>query len=227
MNEVTIQAIADEASGEPGVDRGCARLAAFSDGVLAIAITLLILEIRLPARDTITVTGGLGRTLATLWPSYAGYVISFLTIGIMWANHYNLMRLIARVDHGFVVWNLLLLMAISFTPFSTAVLAQYLPHPGADRRLAVAFYGLTFTLTAVCFNRLWHHASKGRRLIARHVSDVHVAAVTSAYRPGVLAYAAATIVSFVNVLPALIMVAGLAVFYILPNRGAHRAQRYS
>jgi uncharacterized membrane protein len=210
-------------SSSPAATNATARLEAFSDGVFAIAITLLVLEIRLPAETEIETLGGLRSALTHLWPSYLGYTISFLTIGVMWANHHNLMRMIAAVDHGLIIWNLLLLMLISFTPFSTMVMAEYLPHAGHDRNIAMAFYCASFTVTAIFYNRLWLHAAAGRRLIAAHVSEGHIRAVTRAYWPGIIAYLTATALSFVSVAAALVIVAGLDVFYMLPRRGAHVA----
>jgi len=197
------------------------RLEAFSDGVFAIAITLLVLEIRLPPEADIEHGGGLARTLLGLWPSYAGYAVSFVTVGIMWANHHEVIKLMSGVDHGLIVWNLLLLMAISFTPFPTAVMAEHLPHPGWDRNVAVAFYCGSFTLTALFYNLLWRNASRQRRLIRAHVSDERVRAITRAYAPGTFIYGAATAIAFLSVPAALAIVAGLALFYILPKRGAH------
>jgi uncharacterized membrane protein len=197
------------------------RLEAFSDGVFAIAITLLVLEIRLPPEADIEHAGGLTTALLALWPSYAGYMVSFVTIGIMWANHHEVIRLIARVDHGLIVWNLLLLMAISFTPFPTAVMAEHLPHPGWDRNVAVAFYCGSFTLTAIFYNLLWRHAAARRRLIHADVSDARVRAITRAYAPGMFVYGLATALAFASVPAALAIVGGLALFYILPRRGAH------
>jgi len=197
------------------------RLEAFSDGVFAIAITLLVLEIRLPPEAEVAHAGGLARTLLTLWPSYAGYAVSFVTIGIMWANHHEVIKLMSGVDHGLIVWNLLLLMAISFTPFPTAVMAEHLPHPGWDRNVAVAFYCGSFTLTALFYNLLWRNASRQRRLIRPHVSDERVRAISRAYAPGTFIYGAATAIAFVSVPAALAIVGGLALFYILPRRGAH------
>ena len=197
------------------------RLEAFSDGVFAIAITLLVLEIRLPPEAEVEHAGGLARTLLALWPSYAGYAVSFVTVGIMWANHHEVIKLMSRVDHGLIVWNLLLLMAISFTPFPTAVMAEHLPHPGWDRNVAVAFYCGSFTLTALFYNLLWRNASRHRRLIRAHVSDARVSAITRAYAPGTFIYGSATVIAFLSVPAALAIVAGLALFYILPKRGAH------
>ena len=202
-------------------DATTTRFEAFSDGVFAIAITLLVIEIRPPSEPQIEALGGLGRALLGLWPSYAGYVISFITIGIMWANHHNVVRLMARVDHGLIVWNLLLLMAISFTPFSTAVMAEHLAHPGWARTIAVAFYCGTFVVTAIFYNFLWRHVARRRHLLHSHVSDARVRAITRAYWPGTILYGLATAAAFVHVVAALVIVAGLALFYILPRRGAH------
>jgi uncharacterized membrane protein len=202
-------------------DSPTTRLEAFSDGVFAIAITLLVLEIRLPPASEIEHAGGLSAALLALWPSYAGYVVSFVTVGIMWANHHELIRLVSRADQGLIVWNLLLLMAISFTPFPTAVMAEHLPQPGWDRNVAVAFYCGSFTLTALFYNLLWRNVSRGRRLIHAHVSDERVRAITRAYAPGTFIYGTATAVAFVSVPAALAIVAGLALFFILPKRGVH------
>jgi uncharacterized membrane protein len=202
-------------------ESGTTRLEAFSDGVFAIAITLLVLEIRLPDEHAIETLGGLGNTLLGLWPSYVGFVVSFVVAGIMWANHHNVLRLIARVDHGLIVWNLLLLMAISFTPFPTAVMAEHLPHAGWDRNVAVAFYCGSFTLTAFFYNLMWLHVARNRHLLRPHVTDAQVRAITRAYRPGTFLYGLATATALVSVVAALAIVFGLALFFILPRRGAH------
>jgi uncharacterized membrane protein len=200
------------------------RLEAFADAVFAIAITLLIIEIRLPPHDEVVRRGGLSPTLLDLWPSYLAYLISFIVIGIMWANHYNLMKLVDRVDHGFITLNLLLLLCIAFLPFPTAVMAEHLTDPH-ERAVAVAFYCGCFTVTAVFYFLMWWHAARNRRLIAPHVSDDAVRAVTRAYAPGSLLYLAATLLAFVHVAISLTIVLGLAVLYMLPRAGAHAAAK--
>ncbi len=127
------------------------RLEAFSDGVFAIAITLLILEIKVPAGPE-TQDHGLWRALLERWPSYVGYVISFATIGIMWVNHHALFKYIRRVDRALLLANLLLLMTISFLPYPTAVLAEHL----SDAGLADAGGGV-----------LRRHARRDRDLVQR------------------------------------------------------------
>src|SRR5713101_5243415 len=130
------------------------RLEAFSDGVFAIAITLLILEVRLPApaRPSETLAHRLGQT----WPSFLAYIISFVTIGIMWANHHSIFRLVDRSTHGLVVANLLLLLCIALVPFPTLVLGENLRAGHADQHTAAFFYSASFAVTAVFFNLLWH-----------------------------------------------------------------------
>ena len=143
------------------------RLEAFSDGVFAIAITLLILEIKVPSEPE-TRDHGLWRALLERWPSYVGYVISFATIGIMWVNHHALFKYIRRVDRALLLANLLLLMTISFLPYPTAVLAEHLSD--ADSRTAAAvFYGGTLVVIAISFNVLWWAARGRHRLIGADV----------------------------------------------------------
>ncbi len=132
------------------------RLEALSDGVLAIAVTLLVLDSRLP--DELE-PGHLGAALRDLGGSYAAYALSFLVIGIMWANHHAMFRLIAAVDEGSMFVNVILLGAIAFLPFPTAVLARSLRTGNdADQVSALLLYGVTSALIAVGYNLLWHYA---------------------------------------------------------------------
>jgi uncharacterized membrane protein len=203
------------------------RLEAFADAVFAIAITLLVIEIRLPPREEILQLGGVGAALVSLWPSYVGYAVSFVVIGIMWANHHNLMKLVDRVDHGFIVFTLLLLMCVAFLPFPTAVMADHLADADThERAVAVSFYCGCFTVTAIFYFFMWIHAARNRRLIAQHVPDAAVRAITRAYAPGWMLYLAATLLAFVHVGLSLGIVVGLAVLYMLPKAGAHAAIRH-
>ena len=192
-----------------------ARLEAFSDGVFAIAITLLILEIALPERD-----GSLTHRLAELWPSYLAYVLSFVTIGIMWANHHAIFRLIARASHGLVVANLLLLMTISFLPFPTNVLADNLRESegitDADQRAAALVYSGTFILIAIAFQVLWQTAGRNNRLI---VPGREAAAdeITRSYRLGIPMYTVSTLVALWNPLASVIIVGAIALYWLIPR----------
>ena len=202
------------------------RIEAFADAVFAIAITLLVIEIRLPPHEEVLRMGGVGPALLQLWPSYVGYAISFIVIGIMWANHHNLMKLVDRVDHGFITLTLLLLMCVAFLPFPTAVMADHLADPDThEQAVAVAFYCGCFTVTALFYFLMWWHAARNRRLIASHVSDDAVRAITRAYVPGSLLYLTATLLAFVHVGLSLAIIVGLAALYMLPTVGAHDAVR--
>ena len=132
------------------------RLEAFSDGIFAIAITLLILEVRAPEVHD---ARALWRALGAQWPSYLGYALSFLIIGIMWANHSHIFRLITRCDHTLSMLNLLLMMFIAFVPFPTAVLARNIADP-ATCGPAIILYSGSILLTAVPWSLLWLHAER-------------------------------------------------------------------
>ena len=132
------------------------RLEAFSDGVLAIAATLLILNVHANGPH-------LGRALARVWPSYAAYAVSFVTIGIMWVNHHGVFAQIDKVDRTFLMINVFFLMAVAFVPFPTVLVADYLHDPGLE--VAALAYGFTLTATAVLYNLLWFYAARRRRLL--------------------------------------------------------------
>lgn len=126
------------------------RVEAFSDGVIAVAITLLVLDLRVPE----PVAGvSLARRLGELWPSYLAYVISFLAIGIMWINHHAMLRRLAAVDHSVLVHNLVLLMCIVALPFTTSLLSTYLNAP-AGGHLAATVYAGSFLVTSLVFASL-------------------------------------------------------------------------
>ena len=185
-----------------------------------------MIEIRLPPHEEVLRIGGVGPALLSLWPSYVGYLISFIVIGIMWANHHNLMKLIDRLDHGFIILTLLLLMCVAFLPFPTAVLAEHLVNPDAhERAVAVAFYCGCFTVTAIFYFLMWWHAARGRRLIASRCARRRCPGDHAGYFPGSFLYLTATLLAFVHVGISLAIVGGLAVLYMLPKAGAHAAAR--
>lgn len=123
------------------------RLEAFSDGVFAIAITLLILEIKVPHAEH-----GLWSGLAALWPSYVAFLMSFVVVLIMWVSHHQMLGMIDRVNYRILFANGLLLLTVTFVPFPTAVLAEHLGTPEA--KSAVAFYCATFVVNGMVWNLL-------------------------------------------------------------------------
>jgi uncharacterized membrane protein len=182
----------------------------FSDAVFAIAITLLILEIRVPEE------GDLGPALVHLWPSYVAYVISFLVVGAIWLNHHLMFAKFAKADTGLMIYNLLTLMAVAFLPFPTAVLAEAL-HRGHDQNIAAAFYGGTLTVGGLFVNLTWHHAVRSG-LVSDTVSDVDVRRVSRHYLVGPSVYALASLIGVYVPALALVAFASLNVFYLWPRR---------
>lgn len=186
------------------------RLETFSDGVFAIAITLLVLEFGVS-----TSTHDLGSALLHIWPSYLAYVTSFLTIGVVWVNHHSLFDFVDRVDRPLLFINTLLLMVVAFTPFPTRLIAEFLRHGSAEETAALA-YGITFVVMAVIFQLLWRWMATGRRLIRPDVPQHAVDDVTRAFAPGILIYAGATLVAFASPLASIALYLAIAVFYALP-----------
>jgi uncharacterized membrane protein len=175
-----------------------ARLEAFSDGVFAIAITLLVLEIKVPSSIELLRLGGLWPALAERWPNYVGYAMSFLIIGIMWANHHALFQYIRRADRPLMLANLLLLMGVGFLPFPTAILAEHLAEPTA-RTQATVFYGATLIFTSLTFNLVWWTGRRRRRLLGSAFNEQGLRTITRRYAFGPISYALATGLAFVNV----------------------------
>jgi uncharacterized membrane protein len=189
------------------------RLETFSDGVFAIAITLLILDVRVPH-----VEHDLGRALLALWPNYVGYVVSFLTIGVLWINHHRMFRLIRRTDHVFLVLNTLFLMVVAFVPFPTAVVAEYIRVP-TERTVAAVAYGMTGIALAVMFNALWRYAAaRDHHLLVEGLDRSAVRRSTRQYAFGPVAYITLTLVAFFAPLVSLTLFAALVVFYTFPSR---------
>lgn len=190
------------------------RLEAFSDGVFAIAITLLILEVRLPPEEA----GTLAHRLAEAWPGYVGFLISFATIGIMWANHHVVFQVIGRTSHGLMMANLLLLLCVSFIPFPTKVLSEHLRGgSGADKEVAAIFYSGTFFVTACLYTVVWRTAARGNRLIASG-AEAAADAINRRFRYGYASYLVATLLAFLSVPLGLAIDAALAIRYALPRR---------
>ncbi len=191
------------------------RLEAFSDGVFAIAITLLILEIHVPTVEQVEGQDSLWRALLDLWPSYFGYLISFLVIGIMWINHHNIFKFFAAVDHWLLAINLALLLCISFIPFPTALLAEHITHP--DERTATVLYAVVFLITALVFNALWRYPTRRATWLLEPDADPReIAAISRRFSYGPPAYLATAIISWFSPTIGLVALAVIAVLYLAP-----------
>jgi TMEM175 potassium channel family protein len=184
------------------------RLEAFSDGVFAIAITLLILDVRVEQTPGESLATALHHAL----PEIGAYVASFLQIGIMWANHHALFRLIDRVDQLLLLFNLLLLGCVSFLPLPTRLVAEHTS--GTDARTAVLLYGGTLTANAIAFNLIWWRAVHAHLLISG-VQPEFVRDVTIRYLLGLAAYGAATLIAFISPPAAVLVTVALALMFLL------------
>jgi uncharacterized membrane protein len=197
------------------MEKETARIEAFSDGVFAIAITLLILEIKTPAAGS----GELSVQLLRQWPSYFAFVFSFAFIGIMWINHHRLFTHIKRSNNALLFLNLLLLLGVTAVPFPTAVLAQHLGQ--SDQRAAAMLYHGMYFAIAVFFNLLWGYAN--RNLLGEDVDVSTTGKISARYAVGPILYLVCIALAWVNVPVSLLLNVALAVFFALPLPRAWRA----
>ena len=189
---------------------------AFSDGVFAIAITLLVLEIAVPAgseRD-------LWSAVLDEWPSYLAYLVSFSTVGAVWVGHTVITEFLVRATSVLIRLNLLLLMVVSFLPFPTKLLAEYV---GDDRpeRVAATIYGLNLLLTAVLLSVIWRYAvSEG--LIRSDIADESVKVITRRLTPGLVGYVAMIMLGIFLPVVAVVGYFIIAVYNLIPIRDLRR-----
>ena len=190
------------------------RIEAFSDGVFAIAITLLILEIKVPHPGE----HGLWHALGQLWPSYLAFFTSFLTIGIVWINHHAQFDRFASIDRTLNFINLFLLMWVSFVPFPTALVAEYLRDGStSDQRTAALVYAATFLLLSLTFFALWRYASRAG-LLESDLSQRQLTALTRRNGVGQAAYAISLTLAFVSATASLVLCTLTAIYYVHPGR---------
>ena len=196
------------------------RLEAFSDGVFAVAITLLVLNIKIPGIDVpasqLPNDTQLWSTLLNEWPMLAAYTTSFAAIGVMWINHHRLYTHIKRTNTMLMLLNLLLLLIIVFVPVPTALVAEYLVHP--DQHAAALLYSGTMIILAICFNLLWRYASYHNRLLSKNADERAVNAITKQYWLGPVVYLLAFILALFSTPASLTLNFLLALFFAIPPR---------
>jgi uncharacterized membrane protein len=192
-------------------ERGTSRLEAFSDGVLAVAITLLVLNIAVPEPNA---NEPLFKALGLQWPNYLGYVTSFLVIGIIWVNHHHLFRYLKRIDQGLLLLNILFLLFVGLIPFVTALVTRYLQLP--DEHTAAIVYSVTLLLMSMAFAGLWWYAMAHPQLVDPRVDLDVMRHLFKRGLLGILFYLVAIVISLVSVTACLILYMLIAVFYALP-----------
>jgi uncharacterized membrane protein len=190
------------------------RLEAFSDGVLAVAITLLVLNIKVPVPST---HHDLGHELALNWPEYAAYITSFITIGIIWMNHHAMIGRLRQADHVILFMNLLLLLSVGVLPFATALMATYLKRGHGEDQLAAAVYSGSFLVMSIIFSLL------NRQILLVKTGYLHESmpedrrrAIFMRAMTGIVPYLIATGLAFVSAYATLAICAAVAAYYATP-----------
>ena len=196
----------------PPVQRDTVRLVAFSDGVFAISITLLVLEIETPADNENLLHG-----LLALWPSYLAYAVTFLFIGQVWVNHHVMFDHIRVADRTVLLLNTLLLMVVAFLPFATSVLAGAM-RSGDGQRTAVVFYAIAFDLTALTFNGVWQYARR-RRLLGEALDTAGATAIGRRFQVAVAWLTAGALLGAALPVLGVVAIAAFNAYYWLPIRG--------
>jgi uncharacterized membrane protein len=195
---------------EGAQDAETGRIEAFSDGVFAIAITLLVLELKPPSQKHSVWHG-----LVQDWPQFAAYLTSFFIIGIMWVNHHSMFKTIVRADRWLLFLNLFLLLWTTLLPFPTGLVADHLRDGGADAAVAEAVYSANLTLAAIAFSLIWMRAVRGGRLLAEPIGDARAEwRSIGRFSVGTFLYAATIGISFASAGVALAIQFGLALYYL-------------
>jgi uncharacterized membrane protein len=201
------------------------RLEAFSDGVFAIAITLLVLDLAVPTETDLR-HGSLAAALARQWPSYFAYLVSFLIIGIIWVNHHGLCTFAQSADRAVLFANLFLLLAVSILPFPTRLLAEYLTAEGADAHTAAAVYSGTMAVMGAAFTLLFLAITRDAALTPRPVPKPAIQAALRRFGVGGIVYLALIGLAYVNAIATLAVHGLLAIYYcfdqLAPARSAAR-----
>lgn len=185
------------------------RLEAFSDGVIAIAITLLVLDLGIPKTEE----GQLWDALWRQWPSYAAFIISFAVIGIMWVSHHAMFERIATVDRGLLFLNLALLMGIAFLPFPTSLLAAYVRDGGQDASIAAAIYSATMCLIGVVFYFMWVHMERHPKLLVDGITPDQLRRAEHRSLVGPIVYGVTIGVAFVSPWACFVIYGLIAIYF--------------
>ena len=189
------------------MDKGTARLEAFSDGVFGIALTLLVLEFHIPEPTASITNHVLFDELRALWPSLIAFSISFAVVLIMWINHHELIRLVKKVDYPLLYTNGGVLLTVTFVPFPTTVLARHLGTPAANG--SAAFYCGTFFVISLAWNALLAAITWNRRLLKSEVTEDALVCIRRAYIMAPFVYGLSAVLAYWNAAAGLTLCASL------------------
>ncbi len=195
------------------------RLESFSDGVIAVAITLLVLDIHVPNPG-----GSLAHELGVQWPHYVALVTSFVTIGIIWINHHAMIGRLRAIDHTLMILNLALLLTIVILPFTTSLVAEYV-NQSSGQHLAAAIYGGSFLLMAIAFTSCQRHILLVKpELLRKALPEQERRHILGRALTGLVPYAVATAVAPLSAYATLVICAAIAAFYASPFATASERQ---
>lgn len=193
------------------------RLEAFSDGVFAVAITLLALDLQVPKLGEHATALAVASALTHNWPSYLAFVTSFFTVLILWVNHHAIFRLVQKTNARLLFANGLLLMLTTVVPFSTSLVTDYLRFPAA--KLACAVYGGVFVLMSLAFNLLWYGVLADRTLLRPDASAEVIQRINRNYWVGTPAYVVAAAGAFISPYVTIGICTALWIFWSFTGRG--------
>jgi uncharacterized membrane protein len=197
-------------------DKETTRIEAFSDGVIAIIITLLVFNLQRPP-DQVVAEVGLARALLALWPTYLAVSVSFFFILVMWINHHRLFTAIHHSDNNLLLLNGLLLFGISVMPFVTALMSAYL-HDQQQETIAMIVYSGWSLIVGIFFNLMWRYAAHHNRLFSPRTDPALVAHISRQYGMGPVLYIGAILLALVHPYLSITANIALAIFFALPNR---------
>ena len=201
-------------------DKNTDRIEAFSDGVFAIAITLLVLNIQVP--HSADLKDSLLKELGKHWASYLAFVIGFFSILICWINHHHICKHIFRCDNNMQILNSLILLAVIVVPFSTSLLAEYINQK--EQQTAIAIYGATYCFIALVYYLMWNYAYK-KKFTAPDTDEKFLKATKRIYVVGIFYTLFAFATSFVSVILALVLYTLMFCIYFSPEYFAKRLMK--
>ena len=193
-----------------------ARIEAFSDGVFSIIITLLVLDLRVP-REAALREGSLASALLHQWPVYVAFVVSFLQVGVVWANHHAMFHYIRRTDHRLLVYNLMLLLCTAVLPFTSALLSEYARAGETELRIAALLYSGALGAAGVWFSAIWHHALNAG-LVNPHADPHRLHALRRHWMLVPVFYGVAFVLALINPRLSLVIYVILLFYYGLPGQ---------
>ena len=203
-------------------DKDTNRIEAFSDGVFAIAITLLVLNIQVP--HSADLKGSLFTELGEHWASYLAFFIGFFSILVCWINHHHICNHILRCDNNMQILNSLVLLVVVVVPFSTSLLAEYINQP--EQQTAVAIYGATYVFMALVYDLMWNYAYKNKFTVP-DTDEKFLRAIKKIYDVGIFYTVIAFAVSFVSVIAALVLYTLMFCIYFFPEHFAKRLMKFN